>query len=65
MNVFGTVKLHFIPNFFIRCLASEGETEKLREKTTELRRKLDDTQAALHEMGRENQSLQVRIELWL
>ena len=33
--------------------------QKLQEKVTEVRRKLDDTQAALHELGRENQSLQV------
>ena len=46
-----------------RCLASEGELEKLREKNSEMRRKLDDTQAALHELGRENQSLQVSIVL--
>ena len=44
-----------------RCLASEGELEKLREKNSEMRRKLDDTQAALHELGRENQSLQVSL----
>ena len=44
-----------------RCLASEGELEKLREKNNEMRRKLDDTQAALHELGRENQSLQVSL----
>ena len=42
-----------------RCIASEGECEKLREKVTEHRRKLDDAQAALQELGRENQSLQV------
>ena len=42
-----------------RCLASEGELEKLRDKTNDMRRKLDDAQAALHELGRENQSLQV------
>ena len=43
-----------------RCLASEGELEKLREQKNEMRKKLDDAQAALHELGRENQSLQVR-----
>ena len=42
-----------------RCISSEGECEKLREKVTEHRRKLDDAQAALQELGRENQSLQV------
>ena len=42
-----------------RCIASEGECDKLREKVTEHRRKLDDAQAALQELGRENQSLQV------
>jgi len=44
-----------------RCLASETECDKLRERANELRRKLEDTQAALLELGRENQSLQVII----
>ena len=39
--------------------AAEGETERSRGITLELRRKLDDAQAALHELGRENQSIQV------
>jgi len=42
-----------------RCLASETECDKLRERANELRRKVDDMQAALLELGRENQSLQV------
>ena len=45
--------------FVCRCLASETECDKLRERANELRRKVDDTQAALLELGRENQSLQV------
>jgi len=44
-----------------RCLASETECDKLRERANELRRKVDDTQAALLELGRENQSLQVTV----
>lgn len=42
-----------------RCLNSEGECEKLRTLTIELRRKLDDALSALHELGRENQTLQI------
>ena len=42
-----------------RCVSAEGETERSRGITLELRRKLDDAQAALHELGRENQSIQV------
>ncbi|XP_022103962.1 early endosome antigen 1-like [Acanthaster planci] len=42
-----------------RCLASEGDVEKLQTKVVELRRKLDDAQAAMHELGRENQNLQI------
>ena len=42
-----------------RCLAAEAETERARNVTVELRRKMDDSQAALHELGRENQALQV------
>lgn len=44
-----------------RCVAAEAETERSRGLTTELRRKLDDAQAALHELGRENQSIQVEL----
>lgn len=48
----------YYPSF--RCLSSESDAEKLQEKVTELRRRLDDTQAALQDLGRENQTLQVR-----
>ncbi|KAG2460119.1 EEA1 protein, partial [Polypterus senegalus] len=41
-----------------RCLKSEGEIEKLQNKNAEMRRKLDDTTAAMQELGRENQTLQ-------
>lgn len=44
-----------------RCVAAEAETERTRNMTVELRRKLDDAQAALHELGRENQSIQVEL----
>lgn len=42
-----------------RCVAAEGEVERLSAHLTELRRKLDDSTAAIHELGRENQNLQV------
>lgn len=42
-----------------RCLKGEGEIEKLQTKVLELQRKLDNTTAAVQELGRENQSLQV------
>lgn len=45
--------------YFSRCVKGEGEIEKLQTKVVELRRKLDDTTAAMQELGRENQSLQV------
>lgn len=45
-----------------RCVKGEGEIEKLQSKMVELRRKLDDTTAAMQELGRENQSLQVSEE---
>lgn len=45
-----------------RCVKGEGEIEKLQTKVVELRRKLDDTTAAMQELGRENQSLQVGLE---
>ncbi|KAH6928025.1 hypothetical protein HPB50_010605 [Hyalomma asiaticum] len=42
-----------------RCLRSEGEAETLRSNAADLRRRLDDSLAALHELGRENQLLQM------
>ncbi|XP_060565596.1 early endosome antigen 1-like [Ruditapes philippinarum] len=42
-----------------RCVKSEGECEKLQQKSLDLKRKVDDMTTALHEMGRENQSLQI------
>lgn len=44
---------------YSRCLKGEGEIEKLQTKVLELQRKLDNTTAAVQELGRENQSLQV------
>jgi len=46
-----------------RCLEAEAELERSRSSMVELRRRLDDSQAALHELGRENQSIQVRKSL--
>uniref|UniRef100_A0A4W5K3W3 Early endosome antigen 1 n=1 Tax=Hucho hucho TaxID=62062 RepID=A0A4W5K3W3_9TELE len=43
-----------------RCVKGEGEMEKLQSKVVEMRRKLDDTTAAMQELGRENQSLQIK-----
>ena len=45
--------------FFFSCLVSEAETEKLRSTNSQIRRKMEDSVAALQELGRENQSLQV------
>ncbi|GAB6029047.1 early endosome antigen 1 [Chamberlinius hualienensis] len=42
-----------------RCLSSEADCEKLRTATSELRKKFDDALSALHELGRENQTLQM------
>lgn len=46
-----------------RCYASSAENENLRKTIADLRRRLEESQAALHELGRENQTLQVNI-LW-
>ncbi|MGH0151688.1 UNVERIFIED_CONTAM: hypothetical protein FKN15_065509 [Acipenser sinensis] len=43
-----------------RCLKGEGEMEKHQTKMMEMRRKLDDTTAAMQELGRENQTLQIK-----
>ncbi|KFM78396.1 Early endosome antigen 1, partial [Stegodyphus mimosarum] len=42
-----------------RCLQSESECERLQTSTAEMRRKYEDCVAALQELGRENQTLQV------
>ena len=41
------------------CSQWENEVDRLKFNAAELRRRLEDSQAALHELGRENQSLQV------
>lgn len=43
-----------------RCIKSEGEIEKLQSKLVEMKKKLDNTTAAMQELGRENQSLQIK-----
>lgn len=43
------------------CSQWETEVDRLKFNAVELRRRLEDSQAALHELGRENQSLQVPI----
>ncbi len=42
-----------------RCINSEEECDKLKNEVFQMRHKLDDSIAALHELGRENQSLQI------
>lgn len=41
------------------CSQWETEVDRLKFNAVELRRRLEDSQAALHELGRENQSLQM------
>ena len=43
------------------CSQWETEVDRLKFNAVELRRRLEDSQAALHELGRENQSLQVSV----
>ncbi|KAJ9597467.1 hypothetical protein L9F63_011688 [Diploptera punctata] len=45
-----------------RCFASSAESENQRKNNADLRRKLEESQAALHELGRENQTLQLELE---
>ncbi|XP_069693387.1 early endosome antigen 1-like [Periplaneta americana] len=45
-----------------RCYASSAESENLRKTIADLRRRLEESQAALHELGRENQTLQLELE---
>lgn len=42
-----------------RCINGEEECEKLKLELGQIRHKLDDAVSALHELGRENQSLQI------
>lgn len=42
-----------------RCLQSEQQVEEMQGKLNGMRRKLEDAHSALHELGRENQALQV------
>ncbi|KAK7063309.1 hypothetical protein SK128_017668, partial [Halocaridina rubra] len=44
-----------------RCVTAEAEVERVQGHLTQLRRKLDDSTAALQELGRENQNLQVSV----
>ena len=44
-----------------RCLNSESMCEAMTSQKTILQRKLEDTQAALQELGSEHQSLQIQI----
>lgn len=44
-----------------RVYASSAENENLRKTIADLRRRLEESQAALHELGRENQTLQVNV----
>ncbi|XP_076812569.1 uncharacterized protein LOC143459349 isoform X2 [Clavelina lepadiformis] len=43
-----------------RCLNAEQQVEQMTSRFNELRRKLDDAHSAMHELGRENQALQVK-----
>lgn len=42
-----------------RCLHAEQEADVRSGKIDELKRRLDDAHSAMHELGRENQALQV------
>ena len=46
----------------LKAIKSEGEIEKLQSKLVEMKKKLDNTTAAMQELGRENQSLQVQFD---
>jgi len=43
-----------------RCLHSEQTVDQLNDKNNDLKKKLNDAQSAMHELGRENQALQVK-----
>jgi early endosome antigen 1 len=45
----------------IKLLSGESDMEQMHQKMQGIQRKLDDAHAALQELGRENQNLQVEI----
>ena len=44
---------------FFRCVAGDEALEKQKKENAELKRKVDNAQAAMMELTQENQSLQV------
>jgi chromosome segregation ATPase len=44
-----------------RCIEAENDCENLKSQMNESKRKIEDLHTGLHELGREHQSLQVRI----
>ena len=57
------VILVFVHTNILRCIQSESDLDVEREKVAELRKRFDDTITGLHELGRENQTLQVSLVL--
>lgn len=52
-------------SLFFRCVAGDEALEKQKKETAELKRKVDNAQAAMMELTQENQSLQVWLkEKW-
>ena len=49
----------FILLLFVRCVAGDEALEKQKKENAELKRKVDNAQAAMMELTQENQSLQV------
>lgn len=48
-----------------RCLHSEQTVDQLNDKNNDLKKKLNDAQSAMHELGRENQALQVPCTVYI
>ena len=46
-------------NLMERCLKFEQSNEQLETKSNALKQRLDEVLSAMHELGRENQALQV------
>lgn len=49
-------------SLFFRCVAGDEALEKQKKENAELKKKVDNAQAAMMELTQENQSLQVRLE---
>ena len=59
LDIFSTFRRNKPSSLFFRCVAGDEALEKQKKEMAELKRKVDNAQAAMMELTQENQSLQV------